>query len=155
MKTRLESLPPNIRRRVEESMRSMVPREKALPAHQSFEAHAPAPAAHSKPRGTVCYADGIRFPSKTQLRVYLRLKSEIQPPLTLFIEPRIPVFNLAPNERLRPLYVTPDFAVWDGTKIVRIVDAKPKNRKAHSRDWHRGKRALEACIGIRVEEVDR
>lgn len=53
----------------------------------------------------------------------------------------------------RPLGMTIDFVVWrhlgNAVTISRLIDAKGRK----SREWERGKAALEATLGVKVEEV--
>lgn len=103
---------------------------------------------------TFCDA-GHRHPSKVEARVCGELRTELLgTDLRLFLAPRLPLFAIAPSERGRPLYFTPDFAiVAPGGKMVRIVDAKSGRRR--SPEWRRGKSAAEATYGLRVEEIER
>jgi hypothetical protein len=143
---RLDQLPPTARAQAEAQL---TPRRVN---HPGFPESSPPP----KPRSRRAVADGITFASQTESRVYVRLRDECAASgLRLVLQPRMPAWSLGTNEYGRPLYVTPDFAILDGITLVRIVDAKPKNKKAHSRDWNRGRRALESSYGIPVEECDR
>jgi hypothetical protein len=121
--------------------------------HPGFPESSPAT---RRARGVATEVDGRKFPSKTEALVYRRLRAECDAAgLLLVLQARMPVWALTDSTG-RPGYVTPDFVILDGRmRILRIVDAKPRNRKAVSRDWNRGRRALEASYGVKVEEVDR
>jgi len=98
--------------------------------------------------------DGIRFPSKTEARVYQRLALEARADrATLFRQVRLPLLSLAPDDRLRPLYLTIDFLLLYPDGRVRAVDAKAKRWK--SRDWARGAAAFTAFYGTKIETVNR
>lgn len=102
-----------------------------------------------------CDAEHIHD-SRMEARVCMALRSELAGTgLVVFVHARLPVWCLGPQPSGRPDYVTIDFAVLRPgavPAVVRLVDAKPRRRAATSRDWRRGRRALEATYGIRVEE---
>ena len=101
--------------------------------------------------------DGIRFPSRTQARVYCRVRDELLPGQRLGLDVRLVTPATMPICGRKLPAVRVDFVVFeligDRWEIVRLVDAKP--RCWASRDWHRGKLALEASYGVRCEEVER
>lgn len=108
--------------------------------------------AWSNAKRTVC-EQGHPHPSKMESRVCDRLAVEAQlAGLTLYQQVRLPVWNLAPRENGRAMYVSIDFAMVRDGKLLRLIDAKSERK---SRDWDRGARAVESCYGIKVEEVDR
>lgn len=94
--------------------------------------------------------------SQTEARVCIALRSEIEGTgLVLFVHARLPLFAIAPEKTGIPAFLRIDFAVVQPgapPRVVRLVDAKPRKRAAQSRDWHRGKLALEASYGVAVEE---
>lgn len=95
--------------------------------------------------------DGIKFPSKTQARVYARLKVEAQADgARIYREARFPLLNLAPDERGLPSYLTVDFVLLYPDGTLRLIDAKAKRWK--SAEWRRGKLAFEGFYGLKVEE---
>jgi hypothetical protein len=114
------------------------------------------PSERPRRRGTFSNAQpttsgGIQFPSKMEARVYARLLGELLPGQRLFRQVRFPLLSLAGHPRTHvPLYVTIDFVIVEGVRIFRLIDAKCRRR---SREWVRGKRAVEASLGLRVEEV--
>jgi hypothetical protein len=121
---------------------------------------APPQAPPSPPRSrwravrTDCDA-GHRHDSKTEARVCAAIRAEIAgTPALLFVRARLPVFALGPDEGGRASFVSIDFAVVDPATLrpVRLVDAKPRNRAARSRDWRRGALALRRSYGLEVEE---
>ena len=70
---------------------------------------------------------------------------------TLFQQVRLPLWNLAPGKLDRALVISIDFAIVEDGRLRRLIDAKSPTRV--SRDWKRGAAAVEACYGIKVEEV--
>ena len=98
--------------------------------------------------------DGITFPSRTEARIYLRLKTEaVRDGALLFRQVRYPLSNLAPRaEDGRPLYLTIDFEVAYPDGRRRFIDAKAKRWK--SPEWTRGKAAFEARYGHLIEECE-
>jgi hypothetical protein len=156
MRLSLDQLPPHLRAQALAQLGAAAPA--AAPAADPARAPAPAsapthvapvtkPAAKGKPRGRVCYEDGFRFASETERRVYRRLRDEIRASgdsdLRLYLQARFPLWSLAPAPDGKPRYITVDFAIVRGTQLIRVVDAKPKNRHARSRDWARGKAAFD------------
>lgn len=123
-------------------------------------AGSPAPASGEKRatvwRATPTKVDGITFPSQTQARVYVRVKSELRPGERLMLDLRLPLPNLCPVVTRKPWCIRIDLVVWalDGERwrVVRLVDAKPSKWK--SRDWPRGKAAAQAAYGVTVEEAE-
>lgn len=98
--------------------------------------------------------DGIRFPSKTEARVYARLRREaIAEGARLYRQVRFPLLSIAPNDKGVPLSISIDFALVYSDGRVRLIDAKAKKWK--SRDWERGRRAAEACYGVAIEMTDK
>lgn len=152
MRLRLDQLPAALRRRVEaELARSGAPG----PAAQTAPASSAASRPH--PRGRVCSEDGIRFGSATELRVYRRLRGELaaaaEPDVRLFCHVKFPLWNLAPHPNGRPRTLEVDFAIVRGTRLVRVIDAKPTEKSARSRDWARGAAAFAACYSpLAIEE---
>ena len=116
-------------------------------------------------RAVATVADGMRFPSATQARVYARVKAELGPMEKLVMDARFPLVAVAPRvgRAHSAGYISVDFTVWApmlslspqacGWRMVRAVDAKPRARAAVSRDWRRGARAFAATYGIEIEEV--
>lgn len=155
----IDSLPENIRRRVLEQIGFAA----AAPKPSTALAATPTPKrtrkANAHPRGKRCQEDGFTFDSETERRVYRRLRDEIaassEPELRLFHKPRFNLWNLEPHPNGRPRTITPDFAIVRGlATVVRVVDAKPREKRARSRDWARGKAALDACLApVRIEEL--
>jgi hypothetical protein len=105
---------------------------------------------------------GVRFASKTERRVWERLRAALRPGETLVRQVRMPLLSLAPDGGGKPLYLTVDFAVlshapagddrWTALSCglwVRWVEAKCRGRV--SRDWRRGRAAWEATWGPIVE----
>lgn len=98
--------------------------------------------------------DDIRFPSKTEARVYRRLRVEaVAENARLYRQVRIPLLNLAPNDNAVPLYITIDFGIVYLDGRVRLIDAKAKKWK--SPEWLRGQKAAEAFYGIQIELTDK
>lgn len=96
--------------------------------------------------------------SVTEARVCGTLRSELAGvQVLLFVATRLPAWALGPQPNGKPLYVSIDFAVVDPVtfRVLRLVDAKPKHQEAVSRDWKRGRAALERTYGVRVEERSR
>ena len=109
----------------------------------------------STARKTTC-AFGHRHGSATEARVCHRLTmecAEFRPSWRLYQQPSFPLFSIAPDDRGRALKYTPDFAIWDGGRLVRVIEAKSPRRV--SRDFPVRRRAFEATYGIAVEIVDR
>lgn len=100
-------------------------------------------------QATPTVEDGIRFPSKLEARVYKLLRAGLKPGERLYRQVRLPLLAVAPTDSGLPLYMTVDFAIVSASGW-RLVDAKSRRK---SRDWERGKRALEATYGLRVEEL--
>lgn len=66
---------------------------------------------------------------------------------------RFPVPSLGVDDRGCVRCVTVDFATVAGGRFVQLVDAKPRSGW-QSRDWARGKGALEQMLGLPIEEAD-
>lgn len=105
--------------------------------------------------------DGIRFRSRLEARVYVRVRDELEPDEKLVIDCRFPLIAVAPRigKASKAGYIEIDFTVWRSRgevmfRLERAYDAKPKNAAARSRDWRRGARAFAATYGIEIEEVD-
>ena len=122
--------------------------------------------------------DGVRFGTQLEARVYLWLKPQLRSDEKLLLQLRVPLISDCP--RISPAgktgWLTLDFAIVragvlgpfvplaaeptvPGTggccwHMRRAVDAKPKRRQAHSRDWRRGARAFLATYGFEIEEVE-
>jgi hypothetical protein len=94
--------------------------------------------------------DGIRFPSKTEARVYRRLKDELVVGERRYCQVRFPLLAIGPVEKLRPLNFTVDFVIVRRDGTWRVIDAKTRRV---SREWARGKAAFEATYNVKVEEV--
>jgi hypothetical protein len=98
--------------------------------------------------------DGHRFPSKLEARVYSRLLIEARVDgATLYRQVRLPLLSLGPDDDLRPLYATIDFALRYPDGRIRLIDAKAKRWK--SDEWLRGQRAIEGFYGVIVELADK
>ena len=113
---------------------------KAVPRKSTFS--------NAKP--TTCDL-GHNHPSKVEARVCKRVHDETVAPRRVYRNVRLPLFVLPPTETGIPMYLNVDFVVIEGTKIVRLADAKTGRV---SRDWRRGAAACEATYGLKVEEVD-
>lgn len=104
-------------------------------------------------KATPTEVDGIKFPSKTEARVYseLRLRA-IAEKGTLYRQLRLPLWNLAPDPNKIPMRFTLDFMIVlpDGRRLC--VDAKSGGRD--NREWARGRAAFEACYRATVNEWD-
>ncbi len=106
----------------------------------------------SAARATVC-GRGHKHPSKTEARVCDRLSAEcFADGTTLYRGVRLPLLSLAPKDTGTPLYITIDFGIVKGGKLVRLIDAKTRRK---SREWARGKLACESAWGIKVEEASK
>lgn len=100
--------------------------------------------------------DGIKFPSETQARVYERVRMEVRDGQRLFLNAKMPLWNLEPHPNGKPRTLEIDFVIVEGLgNVVRAIDAKPKRKEAQSRDWARGRAAYEACYGRKIEETER
>lgn len=120
----------------------------------------PAQLAARKPAGrrwsaatrTVC-AQGHQHASLMEGRVCDRLHLEERAKGlvgTVYRQVRLPLWVLPPDGHGKPYYLTVDFAVIDGRKPNRYVEAKDPRRV--SRDWRRGAAAFAASYGP-IEEV--
>lgn len=97
-------------------------------------------------------ARGHRHPSKLEARVCAEAHAiGAAEGLEVLLQVRFPLLNLSTDDLGRVLYFTPDFTLVRFGKVVRVVEAKSRRV---SRDWARGKRAFEACYGVKVEERD-
>ena len=120
-------------------------------------ASAPSPWGKAKPPRV----DGIVFRSKTEARVYARLKSELLPEQKLVIDCRFPLVALSPRigRASKAGYITIDFCIFATSlgcwRLVRAVDAKPMSKAARSRDWSRGARAFAATYGADIICVEK
>jgi len=99
--------------------------------------------------------DGIKFPSKTEARVYLELLEELEDGDRLYRQVRFPLLNLAPvpaEERQAgtPRSFSVDFVIVRAGGEWEAIDAKAKNWK--SREWDRGRAAFEACWKIPIQK---
>lgn len=92
-----------------------------------------------------------RHPSKTEARVCDRLHAQLLPGERLVRQVRLPLIA-TPNPDGTLLAMTVDFGIVKDGRLVRLIDAKSGSA---SREWLRGKRALEASWHIPVEETDR
>lgn len=116
----------------------------------------PKPKKRGKRSAHVTFVDGIRFPSATQARVYQRVRAELKPGQRLFLDAKVPLWNLEPHPNGKPRTLEIDFVIVEGLgSVVRAIDAKPKRKEAQSRDWARGRAAYEACYGRKIEETER
>lgn len=109
-------------------------------------------------RRSRCDLPGHVHDSVTEARVCCALRSEIcGTPVLLFVRARLPAWALGPQPSGLPACVSIDFAIVDPVsfRVLRLVDAKPEHRQAVSRDWKRGRLALERTYGVRVEERSR
>ena len=95
-------------------------------------------------------ADGIRFRSGLESRVYVLLKATLVSGDAMFYAPRFPLIGVAPLERHKPLYFTPDFVIRRRDRTVEVYDAKSGRV---SRDWARGKAMFQESYGWEVREV--
>ena len=112
---------------------------------------APKGKSHYNAKPTDCLA-GHHHPSKTEARVCEKLTQlTLETGGTLFQQPRFPLLAIAADSKNRPLYFTPDFALWRAGKLWRVWDAKSGKRR--NREWATKKAAFEATYGIKVEEV--
>lgn len=86
----------------------------------------------------------------------MRLRDEAESGgYVLFRQVRFPLLNLAPEDVSRlPLNISIDFVLQYHDGRRRYIDAKPRSKAAHSRDWRRGKKAFEACYNVTIEETD-
>lgn len=104
---------------------------------------------HFNARRTTCLA-GHSHPSKVEARVcadvHLIAKWDHA---RVFRNVRLPLLALPPTDAGLPHYCNVDFALVKDGKIIRLIDAKSGRS---SRDWERGRAAVEASYGIRVEE---
>ena len=104
----------------------------------------------SNAKATTCDL-GHNHPSKVEARVCRRVHDNTVAPRRVYRNVRLPLFALPPTDAGIPMYLNVDFVVIEGTKIVRLVDAKTGRV---SRDWRRGAAACEATYGLKVEECD-
>ncbi len=104
---------------------------------------------HFNATNTTCLL-GHAHPSKVEARVCARVHAETTAPRRVYRNVRLPLFALPPTDAGIPYYINVDLVVVEGTKIVRLVDAKTGRV---SRDWRRGAAACEASYGLRIEEV--
>lgn len=106
----------------------------------------------SAARPTDCSC-GRRHGSRLEARVcaHVRVPLAAADGYLLLQQIRLPAFTLAPRERGAAFYVTIDFGIVHRGRLVRLIDAKGRR----SRDWARGRAAIEASYGIKVEEIDR
>lgn len=111
---------------------------------------APKRTTFSNAKATTCDL-GHNHPSKVEARVCRRVHDETVAPRRVYRNVRLPLFALPPTDAGIPMYLNVDFVVVEGTKIVRLVDAKTGRV---SRDWRRGAAACEATYGLKVEECD-
>lgn len=114
----------------------------------------PAGRSHYNARPTDC-ARGHRHASKVEARVcasvYAEAKKDTFPEAPrVFRNARLPLWALPPTDAGLPHYCNVDFVIYaPAGGIVRIIDAKSGKR---SRDWERGRAAVEATYGVKVEE---
>lgn len=108
------------------------------------------PRSHWAATPTTC-TRGHRHQSKVEARVCPVVATEAEAAkATLYRNVRLPLWALAPTDAGIPMYCNVDFVFVSGGRIVRIVDAK---RGRRSRDWARGRKAVEATYGVAVEEL--
>lgn len=126
----------------------------------AFEAEKPKGRSHFNAKATVCER-GHRHPSRVEARVCASVYATYghDPSLTIYRNVRLPLWTLPPTDAGIPHYCNVDFAVlgyighesknglWKG--LVALIDAKSGRR---SRDWERGRAAVEATYGVKVEE---
>lgn len=108
--------------------------------------------AWSNARATFCNA-GHRHSSVLEGRVCNRLTLECEhtPGWTLFQQPRFPLLAIAPKPNGKAEVFTPDFAIWAGGKLHRVIEAKGRV----SRDYPLRARAFEASFGVSVEIISK
>lgn len=111
---------------------------------------APKRSTFSNAKATTCDL-GHNHPSKVEARVCARVHAETTAPRRVYRNVRLPLFALPQTDAGIPMYLNVDFVVVEGTKIVRLVDAKTGRV---SRDWRRGAAACEASYNLKVEECD-
>jgi hypothetical protein len=134
---------------------------RAMGSKAVLDAHAKRPVDPTAPKArkwsnakrTVC-AMGHTHDSKLEARVCDRLAAIPQPLGTMVLRGvRYPLLSSC-RAFDRPTYMTIDFSVYTlgngtGWHLTRLIDAKGRT----SREWTRGKAALEASVGVKVEEV--
>lgn len=109
----------------------------------------PAGKSHYSAKATTCER-GHNHPSKVEARVCAHVYAEWIKPDCIYRNVRLPLWSLPPTDAGIPHYCNVDFAVVAPSLIfVALVDAKSGRR---SRDWERGRAAVEATYGVRVEE---
>lgn len=94
---------------------------------------------------------GHRHPSKVEARVCAWVYARASEGETVYRNVRLPLFALPPTDAGLPHYCNVDFATVKSGRLYWLVDAKSGRR---SRDWERGRAAVEATYGLRVEETD-
>jgi hypothetical protein len=99
---------------------------------------------------TTC-ALGHTHPSKVEARVCASVYAEYGSwdDTTIYRNVRLPLWRLPPTDAGLPHYCSVDFAVFRHGLMMALIDAKSGRR---SRDWERGRAAVEASYGVRVEE---
>lgn len=142
MGIQFNDLPPHVQRLVRASERTRIP----IKATSSPGKTKKSPWSNATPTEV----DGIKFPSKTEARVYRRLRGELKAGERLYCQVRFPLLAIGPVERLRPLNFTVDFVIVQRDGTWRVIDAKTGRK---SREWARGKAAFEATYNVKVEEV--
>jgi len=107
-----------------------------------------------KPTTVDWHGELVVFPSKTEARVAERLLQEEKVTLgaRLYRQVHVPLLSIASNDRGKPLVFTVDFVLVYSTGVKRYIEAKTGRR---SRDYPLRRRAAEAWLGQRIEEVDR
>lgn len=106
---------------------------------------------HFNAKATVCER-GHRHDSKVEARVCASVYVEAVEPVRVYRNVRLPLWCLAPTATGIPMYARIDFAVVDGCRLVRLIDAKHAKAGHASRDWARGRAAVESTYGLKVEE---
>lgn len=140
--------------------------EKVIAAGSTPVQSTPAGRSHFNAKRTVCEA-GHAHPSKAEARVCASVYAEFSEEVAewgyrILRNVRLPLWSLPPTDAGLPHYCNVDFAIYaphEATEIgfrrksqgalVALIDAKCGRR---SRDWERGRAAVEATYGIRVEE---
>lgn len=130
----------------------------SCPRCAAKEPAAVAPTVATKARGRSTYRAqrttcelGHSHPSKVEARVCHAVYRDHGMNALIFRNVRLPLWALPPTDNGIPHYCNVDFVLYAKEKggIVAMIDAKSGKR---SRDWERGRAAVEATYGVKVEE---